>query len=71
MRSGACRCGKQSGECRATHTNGHIEIGTGILLTFGFADCNRGRVVFKSNAGYGSRSMNLTRLTQPAGLTCP
>ena len=40
-------------------------------LTFTFTDCNHGRVDFSSTAGYGSGSMNLTRLTQPAGLTCP
>jgi hypothetical protein len=41
-------------------------------LTFTFTDCNHGRVDFNSTvAGYGSGSMNLTRLTMPAGLTCP
>ena len=40
-------------------------------LTFTFADCNHGRVDFNSTTGYGSGSMNLTRLTQPVGLTCP
>jgi hypothetical protein len=39
-------------------------------LTFTFTDCSHGRVDFKSMAGYGAGSMNLTRLTQPAGLTC-
>jgi len=28
-------------------------------------------VDFSSVAGYGTGSMNLTRLTQPAGLACP
>jgi N-acetylneuraminic acid mutarotase len=40
-------------------------------LTFTFYDCSHGRVDFNSTAGYGSGSMNLTRLTQPAGLACP
>jgi len=40
-------------------------------LTFTFTDCNHGRVDFSSVAGYGSGSMNISRLTQPAGLACP
>ena len=40
-------------------------------LTFSFTDCNNGRVDFNSGFGYGSGSMNLHRLTLPAGLTCP
>jgi plastocyanin len=41
-------------------------------LTFTFTDCNHGRVDFNSPvSGYGIGSMNLTRLTLPAGLTCP
>jgi len=40
-------------------------------LTFTFTDCNHGKVDFNSVLGYGTGSMNLTRLTQPAGLTCP
>lgn len=41
-------------------------------LTFTFNDCNHGRVDFASTLpGYGSGHMDLTRLTQPAGLTCP
>ncbi len=40
-------------------------------LTFTFYDCNHGRVDFNAAFGYGSGSMNLTRLTMPAGLTCP
>jgi len=39
-------------------------------LTFTFSDCNHGKVDFNSVYGYGSGSMNLTRLTLPAGLTC-
>jgi plastocyanin len=40
-------------------------------LTFTFTDCNHGRVDFSSGvAGYGEGHMDLTRLTQPAGLTC-
>ena len=39
-------------------------------LTFTFTDCNHGKVEFASTAGYGTGSMNLTRLTQPAGLAC-
>ena len=40
-------------------------------LNFTFTDCDHGRVDFNSVAGYGTGSMNLTRLTQPAGLMCP
>jgi hypothetical protein len=39
-------------------------------MTLTFTDCNHGRVDFNSTLGYGSGSMNLTRLTQPEGLTC-
>ncbi|MEO8675342.1 MAG: kelch repeat-containing protein [Casimicrobiaceae bacterium] len=42
------------------------------LLTFTFSDCNHGKVDFSSTLpGYGAGVMNLTRLTQPAGLACP
>jgi len=40
-------------------------------LTFTFVDCNHGTVNFNSSLGYGAGSMNLARLTQPEGLTCP
>lgn len=40
-------------------------------LKFTFTDCTHGKVEFVSSAGYGTGNMNLTRLTQPAGLTCP
>ncbi len=40
-------------------------------LTFTFSDCNHGKVDFTSTRGYGSGSMDLTRLTQPAGFACP
>ncbi|HJU24440.1 MAG TPA: kelch repeat-containing protein [Casimicrobiaceae bacterium] len=40
-------------------------------LVFTFTDCNHGRVDFSSVDGYGSGSMNIARLTQPAGLACP
>ncbi len=41
-------------------------------FTFTFTDCNHGKVDFTSPVpGYGIGSMNLTRLTLPAGLTCP
>ena len=40
-------------------------------LTFTFSDCDHGKVDFNSVRGYGTGSMNLLRLTQPAGLTCP
>ena len=39
-------------------------------LKLTFTDCNHGKVEFASSSGYGTGSMNLTRLTQPAGLTC-
>jgi len=40
-------------------------------LTLTFTDCNHGVAKFSSGRGYGSGSMNLLRLTQPAGLNCP
>lgn len=40
-------------------------------LTLTFSDCNHGVVRFSSTAGYGSGSMDLTRLTSPAGSSCP
>jgi len=41
-------------------------------LVFTFSDCNHGRVDFTSSvAGYGEGHMDLTRITQPAGLACP
>ena len=40
-------------------------------LTFTFTDCNHGKIDFVSTLGYGVGSMNLTRLTLPAGLACP
>jgi plastocyanin len=40
-------------------------------LTFHFTDCNHGEVLFSSTVpGWGSGRMDLTRLTQPAGLSC-
>ena len=39
-------------------------------LTFTFIDCDHGTVDFNSVMGYGTGTMNLTRLTQPAGLSC-
>jgi plastocyanin len=40
-------------------------------LTLRFTDCNHGEVTFSSTVpGWGSGSMALTRLTQPAGLSC-
>ena len=41
-------------------------------LVFRFADCNNGQVSWQPTAaGYSSGSMAVTRLTMPAGLTCP
>lgn len=41
-------------------------------LTFTFSDCNHGKVDYRSTYdGYGSGSMELTRLTLPQGLACP
>ena len=41
-------------------------------LTFTFSDCDHGRVDFASGVtGFGEGHMDLTRLTQPAGLACP
>jgi len=41
-------------------------------LTFTFTDCNNGQVSWQSVvAGYASGSIPITRLTMPAGMTCP
>ncbi|HMM66829.1 MAG TPA: Ig-like domain-containing protein [Dokdonella sp.] len=46
-------------------------------LTLTFSDCNHGRVLFAGDGGFGNGSiwrfgeMDLTRLTLPAGLSCP
>ena len=40
-------------------------------LTFQFTDCNHGEVNFTGTGAYGTGHMDLTRLTQPAGLACP
>jgi plastocyanin len=41
-------------------------------LTFTFTDCTHGRVDFTSGlTGFGTGHMDLTRLTEPAGLSCP
>ena len=43
-------------------------------LTFTFSDCSHGRVYFYgagNSSPWGGGSMALTRLTQPAGLSCP
>jgi len=41
-------------------------------LTFTFSDCNSGQASWQPVvAGYASGSMNITRLTLPAGLSCP
>jgi len=39
-------------------------------LTFQFTDCNHGEVTFASSGPYGNGHMDLTRITQPAGLEC-
>jgi hypothetical protein len=40
-------------------------------LTFTFSDCNHGRVDYFNSAEWGTYYMDLTRLTQLAGLSCP
>jgi len=41
-------------------------------LVFTFTDCDHGQVSWQPVvAGYTSGSMAITRLTMPAGLTCP
>jgi hypothetical protein len=41
-------------------------------LKFSFSDCSHGQVDFTSGVGgYGQGHMELTRLTQPTGLSCP
>ena len=48
----------------------HIVNNPWGTLKFTFTDCNHGKVEFASSSGYGTGSMNLTRLTQPSGLAC-
>jgi plastocyanin len=51
---------------------GHVTQADWGSLVFSFTDCNHGRVDFDSGiAGYGQGHMDLTRLTLPAGLSCP
>lgn len=50
---------------------GHVVFNSWGALTLRFDSCNNGTVEFTSTLGYGAGSMNLTRLTQPAGLACP
>jgi hypothetical protein len=50
---------------------GQIERKAWGTLTFTFIDCSHGTVNFSSMLGYGMGNMNLTRLTQPEGLSCP
>ncbi len=40
-------------------------------LKFTFTDCNHATVDFDSVNGFGSGSLNLVRLTRPAGSSCP
>lgn len=48
-----------------------IEMGAWGTLELVFSDCNHGGVTFDATrTGYGSGGLNITRLTQPAGLTC-
>jgi hypothetical protein len=52
----------------ADHTRGVVHNAWGTFTnTF---DCDHGKADFSSVAGYGTGSMKLTRLTQPAGLSC-
>jgi hypothetical protein len=39
-------------------------------LTLRFTDCNHGKADFTSALGFGTGSVNLTRLTQLSGLAC-
>jgi plastocyanin len=50
----------------------HLNVQGWGTLTFTFSDCAHGHVDWTAAAAdYGSGSMDLTRLTLPAGLTCP
>lgn len=51
------------------HPNEVVRTAWGTL-NFSFSDCSHGRVDFDSVVGFGNGSMNLQRLTAPAGLTC-
>jgi len=50
----------------------NVNADTWGTLTFTFSDCNHGHVTWTSTApGYGNGSMELQRLTLPAGVSCP
>ena len=50
----------------------HLNVQGWGTLTFTFSDCDHGHVDWTAAAAdYGSGGMDLTRLTLPAGLTCP
>ena len=54
------------------HLKGQMSAQGARGLDFSFTDCNHGRVDFESSVpGYGSGHMDLTRITQIAGLACP
>lgn len=62
----------QGGQWIPNFDPGNVTQPSWGTLTFTFTDCNHGRVDFASTQpGYGSGHMDLTRLTQPAGVTCP
>lgn len=62
----------QGGQWIPNFNPGNITQPPWGTLTFSFTDCNHGRVDFSSTIqGYGAGHMDLTRLTQPAGLSCP
>lgn len=50
---------------------GRVTVSPWGSLKLAFTDCNHGVVEFVSTNGYGSGTMKLARLTQPAGLACP
>ena len=51
---------------------GATQLTTWGNVTINFTDCNHATVNYSSTvSGYGSGSVALSRLTQPAGLTCP
>lgn len=61
----------QGGDWVGAFDPAHYSLVPWGALTFTFSDCNHGRVDFFNSTGWGTFHMELTRLTQPAGLSCP
>jgi hypothetical protein len=61
----------QGGDWVGAFDPAHYSLAPWGTLTFTFSDCNHGRVDFFTSSEWGTYYMELTRLTQLAGLSCP